>query len=79
VQPADALDHLDADARAVRAAVETVVDPDELRNVVGALLRRVAEAWPEDRSRARFLAETRGVSERKRASPRQHRGAGARF
>jgi hypothetical protein len=52
VQPADALDHLDAHARAVRAAVETVADPDELRKVVSALLSRVAEAWPEDRSLA---------------------------
>jgi hypothetical protein len=49
VEPAgDALNRLDAHARAVRLAHEEVRDPRELDAVVRALLGRVLEDWPED-------------------------------
>ena len=48
MQPADPLANLDAAARAVRIAVETLTDAEELERVIAALFRRTAEAWPED-------------------------------
>jgi hypothetical protein len=49
VEPSeDALDQLDSLARAVKLAETLIRDPAERRPVVGALVARAVERWPED-------------------------------